>query len=257
MPAHHLLEDGHRPNAGGRLQQGYDLRVENGGKRIGTPAAPHSLLLRRQSRIGLDAIGRGDAERCLCRRSGCRMDLTELHEEPHLVIGYVAAGHKAIPPNRKTTGIPGRPRSPESPFEKERRRGVETPVGLRPSFVPAPRRSHLDCRYALNLFVAPHGISSPLRRIGWVRCVGPHAERTAKVLAHGQVSSRESLCLVGTPTAHADVLPAPQDAEADGPLDRLQDHGAAPPCHELTGKPVADGWRGLVSDPRTSITSAP
>jgi len=29
------------------------------------------------------------------------MGLTELHEKPHLVIGYVAAGHKAIPPNRK------------------------------------------------------------------------------------------------------------------------------------------------------------
>ena len=29
------------------------------------------------------------------------MGLSELHVEPHLVIGYVAAGHKAVPPRRK------------------------------------------------------------------------------------------------------------------------------------------------------------
>jgi len=60
-----------------------------------------SLLLRRQSRIALDPIGRCQADRCLGRRSGRRVGLTELHVEPHLVIGYVAAGHKAVPPHRK------------------------------------------------------------------------------------------------------------------------------------------------------------
>ena len=44
----------------------------------------------------LDVIGRGRADRRLRRRDGRRMGLPELHEKPHLVIGYMAAGHKVI-----------------------------------------------------------------------------------------------------------------------------------------------------------------
>ena len=86
---------GRRP--GGGLQHRHDLGVEDIGERIGTAPASRRLL-RWQPRILLDAIGRGGADRRLRRRDGRRVGLTELHEEPHLVIGYVAAGHKVIPP---------------------------------------------------------------------------------------------------------------------------------------------------------------
>lgn len=111
MAPQHLLEDGDRPDRGRRLQQRHDLGVENVGERIGTTSLARNLLLRRQPGILLDAIGRGHADRRLRRRDGRRVGLPELHEKPYLVIGYVAAGHKVIPPIGKTTGIPGRPRS--------------------------------------------------------------------------------------------------------------------------------------------------
>jgi len=111
MTPQHLLEDCDRPDARRRLQQRHDLGVENVGERVGAAALARNLPLRGQPRILLDAIGRGRADRRLRRRDGRRVGLPELHEKPHLVIGYVAAGHKVIPPIGKTTGIPGRPRS--------------------------------------------------------------------------------------------------------------------------------------------------
>jgi len=101
VPPHHLLEDRHRPDAGRGLEQRHNLGIENAGRRVGAPAAAPHRLLGRQARILLDAIGARCADRCLCRRDGRRMGLSELHVKPHLLIGYVAAGHKAGPPNRK------------------------------------------------------------------------------------------------------------------------------------------------------------
>lgn len=121
MTPQHLLEDGDRSDAGRGPQQRNDLGLKNVGERIGAAPLSRNLPLRGQPRILLDAIGRGRADRRLRRRDGRRMGLPELHEKPHLVIGYVAAGHKVIPPNGKTTGIPGRPRTPDT-LRKERRR---------------------------------------------------------------------------------------------------------------------------------------
>lgn len=71
------------------------------------------------------------------------MGLTELHEKPHLVIGYVAAGHKVVPPIGKTTGIPGRPRTPDRLPRKPEE--------------DAPAGSELQSGYALPTF-RPGGI---------------------------------------------------------------------------------------------------
>ncbi len=101
MAPQHLLEDGDRPDAGRRLEQRHDLGFKNGGERIRSAAIPRRLPLRRQHRLLLHAIRRGRADGRLGRRDGRRVGLPELHEKPHLVIGYVAAGHKVIPPNRK------------------------------------------------------------------------------------------------------------------------------------------------------------
>ena len=73
MTTHHLLENGHWPDARCGLQHRHDLRVENVGERVGTPAAARLLLLRGQSWILLDAIGRCRADRRLRRRDGRRM----------------------------------------------------------------------------------------------------------------------------------------------------------------------------------------
>ncbi|MDN5939414.1 MAG: hypothetical protein L0H83_12240, partial [Salinisphaera sp.] len=81
------------------------------------------------------------------------MGLFELHVEPHLVIRYVMAGHDAVSQldNRQNT----RPTAITSTGpEKGPRRGLATPVGLRPPYVANPRHSHLDCRALLILIDA-------------------------------------------------------------------------------------------------------
>ena len=113
MAPDHLLEDRDWPQARRRRQHRHDLLLENGAERIGAPPLARLCLCRWQAGILFDAIGRGGAERRLGRRDGDRLGLTELHEKPHLVVGYVAAGHKAIPPMRKNPRLPDRPRSPE------------------------------------------------------------------------------------------------------------------------------------------------
>lgn len=95
--AHHLLENGNGSQAGSRLQHRHDLGVEYIGKRIGSPALSRFGLLGWRSRIAFDAIGGGQADRCLRGRDGGGVSLTELHEKPHLVIGYMAPGHEAVP----------------------------------------------------------------------------------------------------------------------------------------------------------------
>ena len=124
MAPEHLLEDGDRPKAGGGLQHRHDLGVEDIGQRIGPAPSARRLLLRGQPRILLDAIGRGGADRRLRRRDGRRIGLTELHVEPHLVIGYMAAGHKVIPPrSEKPPAYPaGRDHQTDAPYGTRRRR---------------------------------------------------------------------------------------------------------------------------------------
>ena len=68
------------------------------------------------------------------------------------MIGYVAAGHKVIPPIGKITGIPGRPRSPDKRPKQARRRRVETQSGYAlPTFQPAGILILIDATLAASL----------------------------------------------------------------------------------------------------------
>src|ERR1700749_2346079 len=62
MAAPDLVENGHRPQAWGALQQRHYLAVPNLRQRIAPSAATRRSLLRRQPRILFDAIGGGGAE---------------------------------------------------------------------------------------------------------------------------------------------------------------------------------------------------
>jgi hypothetical protein len=94
MPAQQLLEDGDRPEARVRLQHRHDLGVEHGRQRIGPPPLARRAFLRRQARVLHDAVAGGGAEPGAGRGDGDRIGCSVLHEEPHLVIGHVAAGHE-------------------------------------------------------------------------------------------------------------------------------------------------------------------
>ena len=93
----HLLEDGDRSKAGRGLQHRHDLRLEDGSQRVRATPLPNPLPPRGQAGMLLEAIGAGRAERRLRGRNLRRVGLTELHVEPHLVIGHVAAGQAVIP----------------------------------------------------------------------------------------------------------------------------------------------------------------
>ena len=69
--------------------------------------------------ILFDAIRRGCAERRLRRRNRRRVCLSELHVEPHLVIGDMAAGQWADPFNEEINPTSGRSRSPDLPQRKK------------------------------------------------------------------------------------------------------------------------------------------
>ena len=156
-----LLEDRHRPQARRRLQQRHDLGVEDVRQRVRPTAVPRLYLQRRRSGIGLEAIGRGAAERRLGRRHRRRVGLSELHVEPHLVIGDMAAGQRRDPSRGEDPSVSGRSRSPDATpsgsirriFPRARASGRATP-SLR--LEPSDRLSHLDCRASLTLIVARH-----------------------------------------------------------------------------------------------------
>jgi hypothetical protein len=62
MAPKHLVQYGHRPDAGGGLNQRDDLGVKDRGQGIGTATPARGLLLRWQSLVPFDAIGSGGAE---------------------------------------------------------------------------------------------------------------------------------------------------------------------------------------------------
>ena len=100
MAAHHLLEHGDGAQAGGGPQHGYHLRIEDLAERIWAPAAAEHLAGRGQSRLLRDPVPGRPAHRRLGGRDGHGVGLTVLHEEPHLVIGHVMAGHEGLPSRR-------------------------------------------------------------------------------------------------------------------------------------------------------------
>jgi len=113
MATLHLLEDGHRPQPRRRLQHRHDLAIEHLGQGIGpAPIARHDLL-RRQPSILFKTVGGGTTERRFRRRYRGRGRLSELHVEPHLVIGDMAAGQRMDLLRDGPIRISGRSRSPD------------------------------------------------------------------------------------------------------------------------------------------------
>src|SRR6516164_9551379 len=101
MAAPDLVENRHRPQAWGALQQRHDLAVPNLSQRIATAAATRRFLLRRQPRIMFDTISGGGAEPGFGRGNGRRLGSAETHIQPHLAVGDVAAGQAAVPHRRE------------------------------------------------------------------------------------------------------------------------------------------------------------
>ena len=102
MPAHQLLEDGDGPQARARLQHRDDLGVEDGRQGIGPPPLARRALLGGQARVLRDAVAGGGAEPGAGGGDRDRVGRSVLHEEPHLVIGHVAAGHERSSEAEKT-----------------------------------------------------------------------------------------------------------------------------------------------------------
>src|SRR5205823_6487812 len=101
MAAPDLVENGHRPQAWGALQQRHYLAVPNLSQRISTSAATRRLLLRRQPWILFETIGGGGAEPGFGRGNARRLGSAETHIQPHLAVGDVAAGQAAVPHSRE------------------------------------------------------------------------------------------------------------------------------------------------------------
>src|SRR5689334_15469978 len=97
MAAPDLVENGHRPQAWGALQQRHYLAVPNLSQRISTSAATRRFLLRRQPWILFETIGGGGAEPGFRRGNARRLGSAETHIQPHLAVGDVAAGQAAVP----------------------------------------------------------------------------------------------------------------------------------------------------------------
>ncbi len=74
-----LVENGHRPQAWGALQQRHYLAVPNLSQRIATSAATRRFLLRRQPWILFDTIGGGGAEPGFGRGNARRLGSAETH----------------------------------------------------------------------------------------------------------------------------------------------------------------------------------
>ncbi len=146
MAPQELLQNGDRPEAGARLQHRHDLGVEHVGQWVRASPPAWATLLGGRSRVVRDPIPGGDTEPGPRGGHGHGIGQAMLHEEPHLVIGHVAAGHGAPPKQRKLPNSPtGRDHPQPSRGTGGRFGGVGSPVGLRPPCEPKPpNRSHPD-----------------------------------------------------------------------------------------------------------------
>ena len=97
MATLHLFEDRDRAKARSCLQHRDHLRVEEVREGIRPATGSHLIHGRRRPMILFEAIGRGEADRCLRGRDRRAVCLSERHVKPHLVIGDMAAGQRADP----------------------------------------------------------------------------------------------------------------------------------------------------------------
>ena len=102
MTASQLVEYGHRTDAGRRHEQRHDFGLEDIDKGVGPTSLARALLVGRQPRVVLDAVGSGDADRGLRRRHRQRLRESELHEQPHLMIVDVTSRHGRASQKRET-----------------------------------------------------------------------------------------------------------------------------------------------------------
>jgi len=93
MPPQQFLEHGHRPQPRTRPEHRDDLGVEDLCQRIGPPPTARTTLLRGRMRVLLNAVAGRRAEPGTGGGDGDRGGRAMLHEEPHLVIGHMVAGH--------------------------------------------------------------------------------------------------------------------------------------------------------------------
>jgi len=98
MPAAQLLEDRNRAKSRRCLQQRHDFLFEDPRQRIGAAPVAWRLGLRGKLRILEQAIATGRADARLRRRKSDRIVPSVVHEQPHLMIGYVTARHTSGPP---------------------------------------------------------------------------------------------------------------------------------------------------------------
>lgn len=155
VAAQNLLEDRHGTKPRRFLQKRHDLGVKNRLERVRPPPFTRLRLLRWEPRVLCDAIARGTADIRLRGGHLDRVGLSELHEKPHLLIGYVSTRHKGGSPFQKTPSLPARPQT-QTPIRGARGGGTVPTVGLRPPSVTAPpprliqidAESHPVCRAA-------------------------------------------------------------------------------------------------------------
>src|ERR1022692_1078397 len=167
MASLHLIKDRDRAKARCRLQHRDHLRVEEVREGIRPATSSHLIYSGRRSMILLEAIRRGEADRCLRGRDRRAICLSERHVKPHLVIGDVAAGQWVDPSMRRSIHGAGRSRSHDdrAPGESSvaSRWGAGPSGRASPSLRCQPRNdflilivgdSHLDCRATLIAGIA-------------------------------------------------------------------------------------------------------
>ena len=116
-----------------------------------SPPLARRALLGGQARVRLDAVAGGGTEPGAGGGHRDRVGGSMLHEEPHLVIGHMAAGHERSSETEKTPTHLDRPQSPR----RARPDGsdAQTPVSKLRSGYALPAIRHR--RIALILIVAP------------------------------------------------------------------------------------------------------
>ena len=96
MSAQHLVVDGDSTDAGCGLQERDDLSLEYRLQGIGAAPFARRFALRWKLRLFVEAVCRGPADRRFRRGDLYGMRLSVLHEESHLMIGYMTTRHKLV-----------------------------------------------------------------------------------------------------------------------------------------------------------------
>lgn len=130
MSVQHLVLDSNSADARYCLEERDDFCLGYRLQKIRTAALAWRFALRWKLRLFAETIGRGPADRRFCSGNPNGMRLSVLHEESHLIIGYMATRHKLVLQNRKLQCT--RPAAILRRRKSAPRRGMTT-IGLPPS----------------------------------------------------------------------------------------------------------------------------